>query len=86
MVVQVIGTERKEGVFTTPDKKEIAYDNTMLYCVFSDEKVNGRKCAEYKIKTANLLDQIEVGDLVEVYYNQYRQPEMAVLVQKGDKE
>lgn len=85
MVVQVIGTERKEGTFVTPDKKELAYDNTMLYCVFSDEKVNGHKCAEYKIKTANLRDQIEVGDLVEVYYNQYRQPETAVLVQKGDK-
>ena len=86
MVVQVIGTERKQGVFTTCDKKEIVYDNTHFYCVYSDEKVTGHKCEEYKIKTENLRDQIEVGDLIEVYYNQYRKPETAVLVQKGDKQ
>lgn len=85
MVVQVIGKERKEGVFKAPDGKEIAYDNTHLYCVYSDEKVEGHKCAEYKIKTANLRDHIEVGDLVEVYYNQYKKPETAVIVQKGEK-
>lgn len=85
MVVQVIGIERKEGVFTTPDKKQIPYDNTYFYCVYAQEGVQGHKAVEYKIKTANLHDQIEVKDLVEVYYNQYRQPDMVVLVQKGDK-
>lgn len=86
MVVQVIGTERKEGVFTPKGQNtEVAYDNTHLYCVYTDEKVNGHKCAEYKIKTENLRDQIEVGDLVEVYYNEYKKPHTAVVVQKGDK-
>lgn len=86
MVVQVIGKERREGIFKSPDGKEIPYDNTHLYCVHSDEEVDGHKCVEYKIKTANLRDQIEVGDLIEVYYNQYKKPETAVIVQKGDKE
>ena len=85
MVVQVIGIERKEGVFKTPDKKQIPYDNTYLYCVYTQEGVDGHKCAEYKIKTKNLRDQIEVGDLIEVYYNQYRKPETVLVVQKGDK-
>ena len=90
MVVQVIGKERKQGEFTPPnagsigDQKKVAYDNTHLYCVYTDENVEGHKCEEYKIKTPNLRDQIEVGDLIEVYYNQYRKPETAVLVQKGD--
>ena len=85
MVVQVIGTERKEGVFKTPDNREIAYNNTHLYCVYTDEKVNGHKCVEHKIKTENLRDQIEVGDLIEVYYNEYKKPHTAVIVQNGDK-
>ena len=84
MVVQVIGIEKKEGVFTTPDKKQIAYNNTHLYCVYTDEKAEGHKCVEHKIKTENLRDPIEVGDLVEVYFNEYRKPHTAVIVQKGE--
>lgn len=84
MVVQVIGIEKKEGVFEAPDKKQISYNNTYFYCVFTQEGVDGHKCVEYKIKTENLRDQIEVGDLIEVYFNAYRKPELAVLVQKGD--
>lgn len=85
MVVQVIGIEKKEGIFTTPDNKQIPYNNTYFYCVYTAEGVDGHKCIEYKIKTENLRDQIEVGDLIEVYFNQYRKPDMAVVVQKGDK-
>lgn len=85
MVVQVIGIEKKEGIFTTPDNKQFPYDNTYFYCVYTADGVAGHKCIEYKIKTDNLRDQIEVGDLIEVYFNQYRKPDMAVVVQKGDK-
>lgn len=85
MVVQVIGIEEKEGIFTTPENKQIPYNNTYFYCVYTADRVDGHKCIEYKIKTENLRDQIEVGDLIEVYFNQYRKPDMAVVVQKGDK-
>ena len=89
MVVQVIGIERKEGTFKSPKGEEIAYDNMYYYCSYlppEEEQADivGVRTVEYKIKTDKVCDQIEVGDLIEVYYNQYHKPEMVMLVQKGD--
>lgn len=90
MVVQVIGIERKQGTFKSPKGEEIAYDNMYYYCQYvPDEKENadivGVRTVDYKIKTEKIRDQIEVLDFIEVYFNQYRNPDMIVVVQKGDK-
>lgn len=88
MVVQVIGIERKAGTFKSPRGEEIAYDNMYYYCQYEpaeEEKADivGVRTVEYKIKTDKVRDQIEIGDLVEVYFNQYRTPDLICVVQKG---
>lgn len=90
MVVQVIGIERKQGTFKSPKNEEIPYDNMYFYCQYvPDEKENadiqGVRTVDYKIKTEKISDQIEIGDLVEVYFNQYRAPDLINVVRKGDK-
>ena len=89
MVVQVIGIERKVGTFKSPKGEEIAYDNMYYYCSYlppEEEQADivGVRTVEYKIKTDKVRDQIEIGDFVEVYFNQYRTPDLICVVQKGD--
>lgn len=90
MVVQVIGIERKAGTFKSPKGEEIAYDNMYYYCQYEPAEeenadIIGVRTVEYKIKTDKVRDQIEIGDLIEVYFNQYRTPDLICVVQKGAK-
>ena len=89
MVVQVIGIERKAGEFTSPRGEKILYDNMYYYCQYQPPEEDGAdlvgvRTVEYKIKTDKVRDQIEIGDLVEVYFNQYRAPDLICVVQKGE--
>lgn len=66
MKVTVIGKERVAGSFTDKDTKElVSYDNTMVYGIFKDEKVEGTACKALKIKTEMVEKAgIDVGDVI----------------------
>ena len=89
MVVTVIGIERKKGEFISPKGETIAYDNMYYYCQYvpdeaPDVDIVGVRTVDYKIKTDRVTDAIDIGDRVEVFFNQYRTPEVVVVVQKGE--
>lgn len=88
MIYKVEKKYQIAGEFTDlKTNKVIAHDNTYFCLAPYDEegKLAGKPILP-KIKTASLRDSIECGDYVEVYNNQYGQPSLVVLVQKGDKE
>ena len=90
MVVQVIGIERKVGTFKSPKGEEVSYDNMYYYCSYvpaeeSGADIVGVRTVDYKIKTDKVQDHIEIGDFVEVYFNQYRTAELICVVQKGEE-
>jgi hypothetical protein len=87
MIYKVDKKYRIAGEFTDPKtQKVIAHDNT-YFCIapYDDNGNVAGKPVLVKIKSASLRDNIDVGDYVEVYNNQYGQPSMVVLVQKGDE-
>lgn len=87
MIYKVDKKYQIAGEFIDPKtNKVIPYDNT-YFCLApydDDGKLAGKPILP-KIKTASLRDAIDVGDFVEVYNNQYGQPSLVVLVQKGGK-
>lgn len=89
MVVTVVGIERKKGEFTSPKGETIPYDNMYYYCTYIPDESQGAdivgvRTVDYKIKTDRVTDAIDIGDRVEVFFNQYRTPEVIVVVEKGD--
>ena len=80
MICTIIGIKRQAGKYEGYD-----YDNTTIYGTMEEKNTTGLKCGEFKFKTSKLPESIAIGDCIEVYYNQYNKPEMAVIVQKGDK-
>ena len=66
MKMTVIGKERVAGSFVDKDTKElVSYDNTMVYGIFKDEKVEGTACKALKIKTEMVEKAgIDVGDVI----------------------
>lgn len=87
MIYNVEKKYQISGEFTdSKTNKVIPFDNTYFCVAPYDAQGNlAGKPILPKIKTASLRDPIEVGDYVEVYNNQYGQPSLVVLVQKGDK-
>lgn len=88
MIYRVDKKYQKAGEF--PDKvtkAPVAYDNTFFCLAPYDEKGDLISSPIFaKIKTKNLRDDIQEGDYVEVYNNEYKVPSMVVLVRKGDSE
>ena len=86
MIYRVDYKYHKAGTFTDRNTKELkTYDNTFFCLAPYDEKGDlAGSPILVKIKTENLRDDIQKGDYVEVYNNQYGQPSLVVLVQKGE--
>lgn len=66
MKVQVIGKERVAGSFIDKDTKElVSYDNTIVYGIYNDEKVEGTACKALKCKTEMVEKAgVDVGDII----------------------
>lgn len=86
MIYRVDKKYQKAGVFPDKVTKEpVAYDNT-FFCLapYDNDGVLISSPILAKIKTVNLRDDIQEGDYVEVYNNEYKTPSMVILVQKGE--
>lgn len=86
MIYKVEKKYQIAGEFTDPKTNKVIQHDNMYFCLAPyDEQGNiAGKPILPKIKTASLRDPIDVGDYVEVYNNQYGQPALVVLVQKGE--
>lgn len=79
MVFQVIGKQRKIGVY---EGKE--YDNTMLYVTAETPNVTGCFCTAVKAKTCYVPTNLELGDFVDVYYDRYGNAVAINILKKGE--
>lgn len=66
MKATVIGKERVDGSFTAKDTGELVfYDNTMLYCIYNNDNVEGTACKALKCKTDMVKTAgVDVGDII----------------------
>lgn len=63
---QVVGIERKTGEYNGKQ-----YDNTILYCGYPKDGVDGTAVEKFKIKTAHFTENVIVGDMIGVHYDRF---------------
>ena len=88
MKLTVIGKERVAGSFVDKDTKQlVSYDNTMVYGIYKDAKVEGTACKALKIKTDMAENAgIDVGDVIVADVDRKYDKVYAVdVVKKGEK-
>lgn len=81
MIYKLLGRQHKTGTY-----QDKPYDNTMLYCSAKNvPNIEGEMTAVIKAKTEILPDTLQVGDLIDVYYNAYGTVETVLLCRKENK-
>ncbi len=81
MALHVVGLERKQGDWDMNGRSG-TYDNVVIYCTddLPIDGLSGVRVKEFKIKTSLLDVDISVGDVIKVYFNEYRKPESVVVL------